>query len=50
MLSVATSKVWARQLSTADALRMLRDLLAELKAEYERLVKEVIGEKDRRSA
>jgi hypothetical protein len=50
MLSVATSKVWARQPSPADALRMLRELLAELQAEYEKLVKEAIGDKDRRAA
>jgi hypothetical protein len=50
MMKVATSKVWARHSSPGEALEVLRDLLAELQAEYGKLVKRAIDEGERRVA
>jgi hypothetical protein len=50
MLKVASSKVWARKSSPAEALQVLRDLIAELQDEYAKLVKQALDGGDRRAA
>jgi hypothetical protein len=51
MLEAASSRVWARQPSTREAMRVLRDLLGNLQDEYGQLVKRSLEEDgDRRVA
>jgi hypothetical protein len=50
MLEAAASRVWAKQPSTRDALRVLRELLGNLQDEYAKLVKQSFDEDERRAA
>jgi hypothetical protein len=50
MQDAAASRVWAKQPTTADALRVLRDLLGTLQEEYAKLVKKSLEEDERRAA
>ena len=50
MIEAVASRVWAGQPSTAEALRVLRELLGNLQDEYGKLVKQSLSEDERRAA
>jgi hypothetical protein len=50
MREAAASRVWAKQPSTKEALRVLRDLLGNLQEEYAKLVKRSLEEDEHRAA
>jgi hypothetical protein len=49
MLKAATSKVWARRSSSAEAMQELRELLIVLQDEYAKLVQQALGDGERRA-
>jgi predicted DNA-binding ribbon-helix-helix protein len=50
MLEAAASRVWAKQPSTAEALRTLRELLGKLQDEYAEMMKRSLDEDQRRAS